>query len=145
MNPVKHIIATALLFFLISLIIPLDIKIFYWSLFVTVIVDVVDHTANLMLSKDMTTAETRKLIKKEGITSAYSYYYKNRKKGHIVWMIFHNWVFLIIFIILAILLKSWILWMGLVFHFVCDIAENMFDKKAYYTGWSIKRSIRSRQ
>lgn len=124
MHPAKHIVLTILLWFVINLFHPLNVNILILSISATLLVDI-DHLLGITFMENDLNTKVRILIKKKKFFKAFRFYYTNRKT-HVEHLYVHNTLVVIILTLVTLYLKSLVLFIGVVFHFMCDIAEDFF-------------------
>lgn len=144
MHPLLHASLTLLLS------IPFALKlgnpsIIVFATVLTVLIDFFDHALFLVFSKDDLADNTRDHIKRREILAAWNYYYVNRKEK-IDFLMIHNLISfsllsIIIFLIYDIdVILFYILALGIIFHFICDLFEDLIlkkNEKYWYNGWRI--------
>src|SRR3989344_9282320 len=121
MNSLNHLVVTALAYMVIASFIPMPKLVLVAALFLTVLIDVLDHVPSILFQKTSMHAHTRKLIKQGKIIEAYKYYYDNRNTTNKSY--FHNIYFVALITAIAIYLWNAAFFLGVAFHFYTDIAE----------------------
>ena len=120
MNPIKHVILTVLLFFSIRFFYNLELNVLMYSIILTLLFDVVDHSLTLLFIKTRVTDRTKTLIKKGKFIEAFSWYY-NSRYNHFDYFYLHNLLFFIGVTLVAFYYMNFILIIGIVFHMVIDM------------------------
>lgn len=122
MKPLQHIVLTIGLYLALRNYIDLRLNVLLASLIITLMVDFYDHGQYLLMNKNRYKDTIKHIIKDKGIFEAYHYYRDNRakifKKPQL-----HTPFFMVFSIILTVILESYALLIGLVFHFFCDILD----------------------
>ena len=127
MNSLNHLVVTALGYMAIDAVAPLPTIVLLAALFLTVLIDLLDHIPCILFQKTSMHAHTRKLIKQGRIAEAYKYYYDNRKIPNKSY--FHNIYFVALITAIAIYLWNAAFFLGVAFHFYTDIAEAFIQGK----------------
>jgi hypothetical protein len=122
MHPIKHVILTVLLFFSIRLFYNLELNVLMYSIILTLLFDIVDHSIILLLVKTSVTDRTKTLIKKGKFIEAFSWYY-NSRRGNFDYLYLHNLLFFIAVTFVAFYYMNFMLIIGIVFHMVTDMIE----------------------
>ena len=137
MHPLRHIILTSLLFLLLRFFIPLDVSVLAYSMILTLFIDIVDHTLSIFFIDNPLTREIKGMIKKKRIMEAMSQYY-NERFGVFKYFYLHNLPVLAIISIVTLHAQSPVLFLGLVFHYMCDIFEGYRkgNLEFWVQGWS---------
>ncbi len=120
MKPTHHLLLTTILFLILDIFFPLDLKILFVALSLTLIVDILDHGLLILFAKNPLAMETKKLVLSGKISKAYKLYYYTRHKNARQ-MYFHNFLFISIMVFLVVWFKSFPILLGILFHFSCDI------------------------
>lgn len=144
MHPLSHAILTLLFSLPIALKLN-DPAILVFAVLLTVFIDVIDHALYLIFFKNDFANNAKVYIKRYEFISAWNYYYSNRKK-YIDFLVIHNIIsfsllsmFILFFYNINIRL-FYILALGIIFHFICDLVEDIIFKKNerfWYNGWRI--------
>ncbi len=121
MNSLNHLVVTALAYMIIDAVAPLPVRVLIAALFLTILIDVLDHVPCILLQKTSMHAHTRRLIRQCRIIEAYKYYYDNRKIPNKSYL--HNIYFVALITAIAIYLQNAAFFLGVAFHFYTDIAE----------------------
>jgi hypothetical protein len=124
-------------FIILSFFFSLSINILIGAIFLTVFVDAFDHSINVLFTNSPIAKKVKKEFFNGNFSKAYNLYFYKRDKVF-TFAIFHNIFFLFFCIILTVYLKSFLLFIGLVLHFFCDvITEYRFTKSLNFWlyGW----------
>jgi len=122
---------------MIKLFISLPTSILFYSLLLTILIDLLDHSINIFLINNPLSKKVKEKIFNLKIKDAYTLYYKKRKENVYLFMVLHNYIFLLISFIISIYSKSYVIFIGIVFHLFCDILELRIEKNNY-PGFNLK-------
>ena len=89
MHPFKHILLTIVLFLFIRFFYNLNFSILFYSVILTLTIDVIDHSIAIFIYKNKLSQNTKKLIKRKAIIRAFRYYYNNRREKF-KYLLLHN-------------------------------------------------------
>jgi len=131
MEPLKHLVITALVFFLLKIFIYLPFSVLVYALLLTILIDIIDHSINIFFVNKPLSKKIKGMIIKFKIRGAYKLYYKKRKEDIYTFMLFHNSIFLLLSLILSFYLKSYAFFLGIPLHLICDIIEIKIEKNKY--------------
>ena len=123
MIPLQHLILTTLAYFALESYFNLNISILIGSLIATIMLDVIDHSQSLLRTRK----NFFRTLRKNGILKTYNDYLRKRNKEFKP--IFHTPFWLLATILLALIFNNFIIWLGIVFHFFCDIINDYLTKK----------------
>ncbi len=127
MNSLNHLVVTALGYMVFASFIPMPKIVLVAALFLTVLIDVLDHVPCILFQKTSMHAHTRKLIKQWKIIEAYKYYYDNRNTTNKSY--YHNIFFVALITAIGIYLWNAAFALGILLHFYADIAECFIKRR----------------
>lgn len=135
MRPLAHLLLTVILFFILKLFFSLNYAVLFFALFLTLLIDLFDHSIQLLIAKNPDALKIKTLFFNRKILKAYNLYYSTRRKNARQ-TLFHNIPFLILAIILSFYFKSFVLFLGIVFHLICDISYEYYQYKSLSFVWT---------
>jgi len=134
MNPLKHLLITILFCIIYFSFSEWNLDVLIVATVLTIMIDVVDHSATILLQSNDITVQTRRRLRKGNFLQAYKSYYSDRKK-YIKHMYLHNrWILIALlicfgaFVFISAPIAAIILF-GPILHFSCDIMENYYYKE----------------
>lgn len=136
MHPFKHILLTIVLFLFIRFFYNLNFSILFYSVILTLTIDVIDHSIAIFIYKNKLSQNTKKLIKRKAIIRAFRYYYNNRREKF-KYLLLHNLITFSTFLFIALYYFSPIIFIGIIFHYICDLFEcwQKRDLDFWIYGW----------
>ena len=122
MHPLKHIFLTILLFLSLTFFVKLDISILIYSLILTILIDIIDHSFAILFFDTRLNHQIKEMIKKKRIKESMIKYY-NGRSGAFEYFYLHNLPVFLIILVITVYIQSYTLFLGLIFHYICDIIE----------------------
>lgn len=134
MKPTTHTVLTIIAFVAAKIYINLNLSVLFFTLLLTVIIDVIDHSLIILLIRNEVTIKTRKLALAFKLKEAYKTYSKERYKIGRAFM--HNMAFFAAITAIGIIYKSPVILLGISFHFVCDMINDVYFMKKLNSNWT---------
>lgn len=143
MRPISHLALTAIAFFIMDIFIDISLTVLFLALFLTVIVDVIDHSLLILFIKSDITDSVRKYAYKLKLKKAYIKYSKER------WTIgkafLHNLAFFTIITVVGIIYRSPVILLGISFHLICDMSSDLYFMKRLNYNWTFAFLFRDKK
>lgn len=128
MNPVKHVLSTVLVFLAARFFVFLDAGILFWSVFLTLFIDVVDHGLLALTSRNQELVRLRRLFFKGKVVEAYRDYYEKRRRLN-SFAFLHNMPAVAVAACLTVAYKSPVLALGVLLHYALDLTDHYQHEK----------------
>jgi len=135
MKPAIHLLLTIILFFILKIFFPLDLKILLVALSLTLIIDILDHGILILFARNPLAIEIKGLFLSGKISKVYRLYYRTRRENARQ-TFFHNFLFLFLMIFLVIWFRNLAIFLGIVFHLICDLFYEYYKYRTLSFVWT---------
>lgn len=135
MSPTAHLLITTIFFFILKLFFYLNYAVLFIALILTLLIDVFDHSVLILLAQNPVAKHIRKLFFSGKVLEAYNFYYNTRRENA-SFTFLHNLLFFSAAIILTVLSRSYVLFLGVVLHLSCDFFYEFYKYHKLHDVWT---------